>query len=937
MLLHRFSALPNERSSFRQRLFEALNICLQRCLLFRKAANGFLLRSVSKRIGTWSSTLLLVLFGTDDMKEIEKEKHRQTRKRFLKKLHPAAIMVILGLGLMAIWPYPVRAADQLAYGGTPWPVPGSIQSEDYDTGGEGVAYHDTTAGNSGSQYRTDDVDIWYSENPPEGYFTGAMATGEWLEYTINVADGGQYRFDFRVATPNSGRKLRAEIDGVDVTGEINLPNTGSWTVWQTVDATADLTAGPHVVRIFVIAGGLNLNWINISKVSVDASLNISDNFNDGNANGWTAVNNSGYAPKWQVKNGQYQETNFVGFLGTALQGGYHLGTYATLSSWAGAQNYRFSVTAKPFAASGQEIGTMFHFQNSNNYYRLSFSYSDGFSRLEKKVGGVFTTLAQNARSYPIGKTLTIVSEIDNGIIQISVNGEKLFSVRDTSLASGTIGLYCREGCAFDNVAVTAPGSAASITISDPANFSVFPTRTFGVRAVVSNTPTNATVAFTLDNNASACTAATQVSSGVFQAQCTGAAAGPHVLTAVLKNQGTTVGSDTHNFIATEGDYYISIGDSISWGMKDFYSKDGSTQDKSLVMLQGYQSNLADALNLSASAPDNNLIYKEAVPGDNSSLVLNSRMPAILERHPDANFAIVLLGTNDAGGTTPAASGEGCSGTACNGTFKGNLKAIINALNSAGKMPIVALVPPRFGDTGTAAPYANPASNPVNSQVISAYNRIIKGQDANPLTGYILGPDTYNYFLGAGKNRYTLFYDNLHPGALGLAVFAAQLRNSITSQTALPFVLDDICVKPSAGAACSAPTVYKQDLMESGDVLYIDQASFKLAGSQPAALNGGRWIRTANADRNKANSDYLSFYIGKSSQVYVAYDAGASSIPAWLQASKGFVNTGLQIRTTNTAAPALRLYKKSFPKGTVGLGGANAAGTGADANYVVIVK
>ena len=32
--------------------------------------------------------------------------------------------------------------------------PGIVQAEDYDKGGEGVAYHDLTAGNDGGAYRT---------------------------------------------------------------------------------------------------------------------------------------------------------------------------------------------------------------------------------------------------------------------------------------------------------------------------------------------------------------------------------------------------------------------------------------------------------------------------------------------------------------------------------------------------------------------------------------------------------------------------------------------------------------------------------------------------------------------------------------------------------------------------------------------------------------
>ena len=248
--------------------------------------------------------------------------------------------------------------------------------------------------------------------------------------------------------------------------------------------------------------------------------------------------------------------------------------------------------------------------DNDNYYRVSFSYSDGFSRLEKKVGGVFTTLAQNARGFPTGTPFKIICEINNGIIQVSVatdtpnflNEEKLFSAYDTSLSSGTVALYCRDGCSFDDVEIRSPGTAASVSISSPADYSVFPTATFDVSAVVMNQPTNGAVDFSLDGNTARCTGETEVSPGVWQAQCTAASAGFHSLTASLSAGGPDIDSDTHNFIATDGDYYITIGDSIFWGQKDFYSGDGSTQDDSIVMLQGFQSNLADGLNASSIIP-----------------------------------------------------------------------------------------------------------------------------------------------------------------------------------------------------------------------------------------------------------------------------------------------------------------------------------------------
>src|SRR5581483_3970861 len=37
--------------------------------------------------------------------------------------------------------------------GSPIPVPGTIPLDNYDLGGEGVSYHDTTPGNQGGAYR----------------------------------------------------------------------------------------------------------------------------------------------------------------------------------------------------------------------------------------------------------------------------------------------------------------------------------------------------------------------------------------------------------------------------------------------------------------------------------------------------------------------------------------------------------------------------------------------------------------------------------------------------------------------------------------------------------------------------------------------------------------------------------------------------------------
>jgi glucosylceramidase len=147
------------------------------------------------------------------------------------------------------------------YGGTAWTLPGRIQAEDYDLGGEGIAYHDTSAGNNGGQYRSDDVDIETASDVGGGYDVGWTDPGEWLRYTVNVESDGVYQLDARVAALGGGRNFHVEIGGKDVTGSISVPDTGGWQNWRTVSSPAfRLHAGPQVLRIVFDSAGGNLNW-----------------------------------------------------------------------------------------------------------------------------------------------------------------------------------------------------------------------------------------------------------------------------------------------------------------------------------------------------------------------------------------------------------------------------------------------------------------------------------------------------------------------------------------------------------------------------------------------------------------------------------------------------------------------------------------------------
>ena len=129
------------------------------------------------------------------------------------------------------------------------PVPATIEAEDYDAGGEGVGYHDTTPGNHDGIYRRDGVDL--SVNPSGGYNVGYVVDGEWLAYTLAVPSSGTYTVSCTVASWADARSLALSLDGTPL-GTLAVPNNRC-VGWRTVSTHVTLPAGSH--RLVVRFGG----------------------------------------------------------------------------------------------------------------------------------------------------------------------------------------------------------------------------------------------------------------------------------------------------------------------------------------------------------------------------------------------------------------------------------------------------------------------------------------------------------------------------------------------------------------------------------------------------------------------------------------------------------------------------------------------------------
>lgn len=253
-------------------------------------------------------------------------------------------------------------SGQQPYLGSPVNIPGTVEVENFDTGGEGVAYHDVDANNAGGQYRTGEgVDIEVCSDG--GYNVGWTAGGEWLEYTVNVASAGTYDFEFRVASINSGGTFHVEFGGQNVTGTVTSANTGGWQTWTSVYANGvSLSAGQQIMRIALDNPNHNLDKVIISSAgggNIDVTgVSVSPTsitLDEGQTQQLTASvapsNATNQNVSWSTSNGSVATVNSAGLVTavaegsatitvTTVDGGYTATTSVTVNGSSSASGYR---------------------------------------------------------------------------------------------------------------------------------------------------------------------------------------------------------------------------------------------------------------------------------------------------------------------------------------------------------------------------------------------------------------------------------------------------------------------------------------------------------------------------------------------------------------------------------------------------------------------
>lgn len=229
------------------------------------------------------------------------------------RLVPILIAPALLLGLIA-----AAAPDYPAhYKGTPFEdshyhgeaqkIPGKVYCAYYDSGGEGIAYHDSDAKNNGSgalnpangtylnEFRMNEgVDTSYTkvkldppiddnafekvQPPPNLLYVGWTEPGEWFNMTINVAQSGDYTADL-LYTSNRGGTIALGVNGEPATGPLAIATTFNaadpvaWRQWHHWNIAANLaklhlSAGKNVLTVHILTeGNMNLAYFDFKEAN----------------------------------------------------------------------------------------------------------------------------------------------------------------------------------------------------------------------------------------------------------------------------------------------------------------------------------------------------------------------------------------------------------------------------------------------------------------------------------------------------------------------------------------------------------------------------------------------------------------------------------------------------------------------------------------------
>jgi hypothetical protein len=160
-----------------------------------------------------------------------------------------------------------NATAEGAYDNTAAAVPGTVQAENYDTGGQAVGYNVNSTNGTDNTYRTDGVDLETTSDTGGGNDLAWTAAGEWFKYTVDVATAGTYTLSIRASSTSGVSDAFHLVDsaGDTLTGAESIPATGGAQTWTTVSDSVTLPAGQQTITLDEDNPGWSLHYLAFSS------------------------------------------------------------------------------------------------------------------------------------------------------------------------------------------------------------------------------------------------------------------------------------------------------------------------------------------------------------------------------------------------------------------------------------------------------------------------------------------------------------------------------------------------------------------------------------------------------------------------------------------------------------------------------------------------
>ena len=185
------------------------------------------------------------------------------------------IVTLVGIGT------PADPVPREPFGGKAVELPGKIEAENFDVPGTGKGnktYEDADSDNHActdegkeaecSDYRDGTgVDIYKKAT---GYVVGHNQEGEWLEYTVNVKEAGDYTVFASAATSNSTSGFSLTLDGENL-ADFALSGT-SFDEFTLAKTNVVLPAGEHILRMTVTGSWFDIDYLYFAKGKDVASI-----------------------------------------------------------------------------------------------------------------------------------------------------------------------------------------------------------------------------------------------------------------------------------------------------------------------------------------------------------------------------------------------------------------------------------------------------------------------------------------------------------------------------------------------------------------------------------------------------------------------------------------------------------------------------------------